>query len=191
MEKMGLAEMTAISAFESDDAEFEALVHRHGPLVMRIAFAVVRNWEDAEDIAQETFFRVFRTGNLKKVENMRAWLGRIAWRLALNRVRKRTKDRKRLQPEPDDRLRTVTARDPGAEEQLLHKERTLLLESILLSLPQNLRVTFILLTVEGITSRCVADILGIPESSVRNRLLRARALIKEKLAARMEKGNEP
>jgi RNA polymerase sigma-70 factor (ECF subfamily) len=65
-----------------------------------------------------------------------------------------------------------------------------LLESILLSLPRDLRETFILLTVQGITSRNAAEILDIPESSVRNRLFRARGLIKEKLAALMEESNE-
>lgn len=188
MEKMGLAEMTEISSFEADDADFDSLVHRHGPLVIRIAFAVVRNHEDAEDIAQETFYRAFRFGNLKKIENVKAWLGRIAWHLALSRVRNRTRDRKRLQP--DDRLLSIPAREPGAEELLIQKERALLLENILLSLPRNLRKTFVLLTVDGITSRYAAEILGIPESSVRNKLLRARILIKQKLAALMEEKHE-
>jgi RNA polymerase sigma-70 factor (ECF subfamily) len=65
------------------------------------------------------------------------------------------------------------------------------LERVLLSIPRDLRETFVLLTVEEMTSRSAAEILGIPESTVRNRLLRARALIKEKLAALMEESNEP
>jgi RNA polymerase sigma-70 factor, ECF subfamily len=188
MEKMSLAEMPTVSPFDADTLDFETLVYEHGRFVVSIAYAVVRNSEDAEDIAQETFFRAFRAGNLGKIEHMRAWLGRIAWRLALNRSRSRSRDQKKFQS--DELLRTLPSQGTGAEELLIRKERMALLESILLSLPRDLRETFILLTVQGITSRNAAAILDIPESSVRNRLLRARRLIKEKLAALMEESNE-
>jgi len=184
-----LAEMPVASLCDAETVDFDALVYAHGHFVFSIAYAVVRNSADAEDVAQETFFRAFRSGDLAKVEHMRAWLGRIAWNLALNRRRRHSGDRQKLQS--DDLLRTLPSRETGAEELLIRKERANLLEHILLSLPHDLRETFLLLTVEEMTSRSAAEILGIPESSVRNRLLRARNMIKEKLAALMEESNEP
>ncbi|MBP1609209.1 MAG: sigma-24, subfamily [Acidobacteria bacterium] len=188
MEKIILAEMPIAASCDADTLDFNTLVCTYGRFVMSVAYAVVRNSEDAEDVAQETFFRAFRSGNLGKIENMKAWLGRIAWRLALNRSRNRSRDQQMVRP--GDLLRTFPARETGAEELLIRKERAVLLDRMLLSLPHDLSEAFILLMVEGMTSRSAAEILGIPESSVRNRLLRARELMKAKLAALMEESNE-
>jgi len=184
-----LAEMPIVSSCDDNVLDFDTLVCTYGRFVMSVAYAVVRNPEDAEDVAQETFFRAFRTGNLGNIEHMKAWLGRIAWRLALSRSRNRSRDQQKVQS--DELLRTFPAQETGAEELLIQKERMALLDRVLLSLPRDLRETFILLTIEEMTSKDAAEILCIPESSVRNRLFRARGLIKEKLAALMEEHNEP
>jgi RNA polymerase sigma-70 factor, ECF subfamily len=188
MERMILADTPVASSCDADILNFDALVLAHGRFVLNIAYSVVRNPQDAEDIAQETFFRAFRAGDLSKIEHMRAWLGRIAWRLALNCARNRSEDRRNIRSE--DLLRTLPAAETAAEEILIRKERAALLERVLLSLPRDLRETFALLTVEGMTSQSAAEILGIPDGSVRDRLSRARKVIKEKLTALAEANNE-
>jgi RNA polymerase sigma-70 factor, ECF subfamily len=190
MEKMILAELPVASSCNAETLDFDALVHAHGRFILNIAYSVLRNSEDAEDVAQETYFKAFRSGNLDRVEHMRAWLGRIAWRLALNRIRRR-RSGNHQGIQSDDLFRTMPSLETGAEELLIRKERESQLERVLLSLPSDLREAFILLTVEEMTSRDAAQILEIPESSVRNRLFRARALLKEKLQALMEGRNEP
>jgi len=189
MEKMILAAMPIASSCEADNLDFDTLVFAHGRFVLNIAYSVLRNPEDAEDIAQETFFKAFRAGDLGKIRHMRAWLGRIAWRLALNRSRNRSGDQRTIRSE--DLFRNLPAWETSAEELLFRKERAILLERVLLSLPRDLRETFVLLTVEEMTSQSAAEILGIPESSVRNRLFRARKVMKEKLTALAEGHNEP
>ena len=179
-----MADTPVASSCDAATVDFDALVCAHGRFILNIAYSVLRNPQDAEDIAQETFFRAFRAGDLSKIEHMRAWLGRIAWRLALNHSRNRSGDRRKILSE--DLLRTLPAAETAAEEMLIRKERAILLERALLSLPRELRETFILLTVEGMTSQSAAEILGIPDSSVRDRLSRARKLIKVKLAALAE-----
>jgi RNA polymerase sigma-70 factor, ECF subfamily len=186
MERTILAEMPTVAARDVEAFDFNTLVHEQGRFVLNVAYVVLRNLEEAEDVAQETFFKAFRAGNLYKIENMQAWLGRIAWRLAINRFRSRSRNHEKIQSE--DLLHTLPSREKSAEEALIRKERTVLLERVLLSLPRDLRETFILLTTEGMTSRSAAEILGIPESSVRNRLFRARCMVKEKLAILMEEG---
>jgi RNA polymerase sigma-70 factor, ECF subfamily len=188
MEKMILAETPIASSCDTETLDFDTLVSTHGRFVLNIAYSVLRNSEDAEDVVQETFFRAFRSGGLDKIKHMRAWLGRIAWRLALNRRRRRSGSQLRV--ESDDILRTLPSHETGAEELLIRQERANLLEHILLSLPRDLRETFLLLAVEGITSRDAAEIIGIPDSSVRDRLYRSRKLMKEKLAALVEKSHE-
>ncbi|MBZ5495271.1 MAG: sigma-70 family RNA polymerase sigma factor [Acidobacteriia bacterium] len=164
--------------------DFEALVHAHARFVFKVAYAVLRNAEDAEDVVQETFFRAYRSGEAGKVERMHPWLARIAWRLAVDRVRRKSGNRRKEQS--TDLLQALPTRGPGAEERLLHGERLALLVRLLPALSRNLRETLQLSTVEGMTSAEVAEVLGIPESSVRNRLSRARKLLKEKLVALTE-----
>ena len=189
MGKLILAYTPVASTCDDHTLDFDALVFAHGRFVMNVAYSVLRNPQDAEDIAQETFFRAFRTGDLSKIEHMRAWLGRIAWRLALNHARYRSGDRRNIRSE--DLLRTLPAAETAADEMLVRKERAILLERVLLSLPRDLRETFVLLTVEEMTSQNAAEILGITDSSVRDRLSRARKVIKEKLAVLAEGNNEP
>ena len=184
-----MAETPLASSYVAEALDFESLVMTHGRFVFNVAYAVLRNPQDAEDVAQETFFRAFRSGDLEKVERVRPWLGRIGWRLAINRVKQRAGIEKKVQSE--DILRTLPARETGADELLIREERTILLERLLCSLPRDLREAFVLLTVEEMTSHGAAEILGISESSVRDRVFRARKLMKEKLAALMEGRHEP
>jgi len=169
---------------QSGAVDFDTLVQAYGRLVLNIAYAVLRNAEDAEDIVQETFFRAFRSREIDKVERIQGWLSCIAWRLALNRLKKRSKVDRTVQLE--ELIRTLPVQEPGAEELLLKKERETLLERLLPSLPTELRETFVLLTVDGMTSPVAAEVLGISESSVRDRMFRVRKLLKEKLSALME-----
>jgi len=161
--------------------DFDALVCAHARLVLNVAYSVLQNAEDAEDVAQETFFRAYRSGEVEKVERIRAWLARIAWRLALNRLRQRSG---RLRRDAfEDVIGQMPAAGKSAEEILLSKEREILLAQLLRKLPRELRETFALLTVDGMTSAEAAEVLDISESSVRDRWARARKLLKEKLAA--------
>src|SRR3990172_8585362 len=79
----------AISIASAAVDELEALVREHASLVYRVAYAVLRNRPAAEDAAQETFVRVLRhRQQLPQVRDQRAWLARIAWRVALDRRRR-------------------------------------------------------------------------------------------------------
>src|ERR1700740_1334776 len=69
------------------DELLEDLVRRHSRLVYRIAYAALRSHQDAEDATQETFLRVLHySSKLVRVENPKAWLARIAWRVAIDRI---------------------------------------------------------------------------------------------------------
>ncbi len=181
MEKVILAETPLTCAGAVD---LEALVQAHARFVFKVAFSVLRNAEDAEEIVQDTFFRAFRSGEAARIERMRSWLARIAWRLAIDRLRQRGGYRR--QRESEDLLRLQPTLGPGAEEELLRGERLALLERLLPALPRDLMEAIQLSTVAGMTSVEIAEVLGILESSVRTRLARARKLLKVKLAALME-----
>ncbi|HZC43501.1 MAG TPA: RNA polymerase sigma factor [Acidobacteriaceae bacterium] len=76
------------SECETADAlsEISGLASQHSELLFRVAFSVLRNANDAEDVVQETFLRVLKNQRkLAAIENPRIWLVRIAWNLALDR----------------------------------------------------------------------------------------------------------
>jgi RNA polymerase sigma-70 factor, ECF subfamily len=159
----------------------EDLVREHARTVFRVAFSLVRNHADAEDVAQETFLRAMKHGRLDKIDNHKAWLVKIAWRLALDRA-------KRIPPAPlDDVIETLRSSDRPLEDAIDDRQRSELVHRLLNTLPADLRDVVILSTVEEMTSADVAIALGIPEGSVRTRMMRARQILKQKLAAMLEK----
>ena len=67
------------------NARFNALVKRQTRFVFRVAYAVLRNTHDAEEVVQETFLKLYRTGAWERIENERGFLARTAWRIAVDR----------------------------------------------------------------------------------------------------------
>lgn len=162
-------------------ATIEDLVREHARTVFRVAYSVIRNHADAEDVAQETFLRATRHGRLESIENPRAWLVKIAWRLALDR-------RRRAPEEPlDDVADKLCSAEGPIDETLSREQRTRLLRQLIATLPSDLREVIVLSTVEEMANADIAQALRIPEVSVRGRALRARQMLKQKLAAWLEK----
>ena len=162
-------------------ATIEDLVREHAKTVFRVAYSVVRNHADAEDVAQETFLRATRHGRRESIENPRAWLVKIAWRLALDKVR-------RTPEEPlDNVVERLSSAEGPLDEALSQEQRTRLLRQLIATLPKDLRDVIVLSTVDEMATSDIAQALGIPEASVRGRALRARQMLKQKLAAWLEK----
>ncbi len=187
-----LKQAKAIAAGAPSDAaertdRIEALVAQHALLVFRIAYSILRNHHDAEDAAQECFLRVIRSQHrLAQVRNMKTWLGRIAWTAALDRRAGRKVVSSAAQPLGEELLAEVPDRAAAQDEQLAGKQMLQLLQRLVAGLPEDLRQALELSTVEELNSAEIAEVMNIPEASVRTRLLRARRLLKEKLSAVLE-----
>jgi RNA polymerase sigma-70 factor (ECF subfamily) len=148
-------------------ADFERLVRENQTLVYRIAFGLLRNRTDAEDVSQEVFLRAFRKqGRLQEVERFRDWVARITWRLALNHKRWFSRSLRRdtlwLESKPPER------EDPESLRALRQEVDRL---------PEKLRQVVMLSAMEELETRDVARILEIPEGTVRSRLHQARKLL--------------
>lgn len=166
-----------------DDDEFEALVRRRSSFVFRVAYAILRNSHDAEDAVQETFLKLYRNNTWKGIENERAFLARAAWRIAVDRLPK-------SQADPAARIE-VTELDlpssaPSPEQQAVSAAWHSAIHRLIDALPEELRQPLALSTIDDLNSREIAAILGIPEGTVRTRLMRARQMLKQKLSALME-----
>jgi len=158
-------------------ANLEGNVHQHARLLFKVAYGVLRNSHDAEDVVQETFLRAHRS-DASEIRDMQSWLATIAFRLAL--------DRKRKPEELDLSKLDLPAKNPDAEHVAIHRQQVHRLRTLVASLPDDLRFPLVLSAIEELNSRQIGEMLGMPESSVRGRIMRARQMLKEKMAAYAE-----
>ena len=166
----------------------EGLVAEHTRMVFRIAFSILRNHHDAEDAAQECFLRVVKYKDLRKIRNVKTWLARVAWTTALDKKRAGHRMAS-LDDENSPGVAMAGAlRDsaPAADDRLAQRQMQGMVERMVAGLPEELRYPLQLSTVEELNSAEIAEIMQIPEASVRTRLFRARKQLKEKLGALME-----
>jgi RNA polymerase sigma-70 factor (ECF subfamily) len=164
-------------------AEIEALVREHARLVFRIAFSVVRNHADAEDVVQEVFLRVAKHG-AKGIDDAKAWISRIAWRTSVDRYRSLGRAQ---HEEFNERIHLSTIRTANTEREFISREELALLDRMIAGLPRKERDALLLTSVEELTSAEAAAILGTTETSVRARVFRARQRLTEKLQKVMSK----
>ena len=159
--------------------EFEERLAECGPLAYRVARGVLRNSADAEDVAQEALLRAYqRFDRLRDRSRFRAWLVRIAFRLALDRLRsgKRRELRETLWSPPEHQPPAATAEDLAASGEFQAR-----LENALAELPEKLRLVLLLAAMEGHTIDETAGILGISTGTVKSRIFYARKQLAEKL----------
>ncbi len=158
-------------------ADLESCIRQHARLLFKVAYGVLRNSHDAEDVVQEAFLRAHTSG-FDKVRDLRAWLATVAFRIAI--------DRKRKPVELDVTEFDVPTAVASAEHQAIHRQQVERLRMLIASLPDDLRFPLVLSAIEELNSRQIGEMLGIPESSVRGRIMRARQMLKEKMAAHAE-----
>jgi RNA polymerase sigma-70 factor (ECF subfamily) len=160
----------------------ETMVLEHSRLVYRIAWSVLRHPAEAEDATQETFLRVLRLGKkLDGIRDPRAWLARIAWRVAVERSRQVA----RIPQATEETADAMPSREPRVDRVLLEQERTAILDRLIAALPDELRDALVFSTIEEMAPRDVASVLGISEAAVRSRMFRARQILREKLLVMM------
>ena len=166
-----------VAAESTAESDLTTLVRDHSGLLYRLALSILRNPAEAEDVVQDAFVRVLeRRHQLAGIIDLRPWLVRIAWNLALDR-------RRRIRPDQmDDAFAAglVSASLP-ADQALAETRRMQQVLAAIERLPEKERQALILSTLDELTTAEVAAILGRSESSVRSLLFRARTRLRERL----------
>ncbi|RXH57897.1 RNA polymerase sigma-54 factor RpoN [Granulicella sibirica] len=152
---------------------------RHGRFLYRVAFGLLRNAQDAEDAVQEALLKLFRGDAWKEIEDERAFLARVVWRVGLDRLEGRNK---RAGDGDVTEMEVADLRETPEEQVVGDGERDLL-RRLIDGLPEELRRPLVLSAIEEMTSREVAEAMGIPEGTVRGRVMRARAELKRRFEA--------
>jgi RNA polymerase sigma-70 factor (ECF subfamily) len=167
--------------------ELEALVRQHARFVYQVAYLLLRNHHDAEDSTQETFMRVWRyRKRLPEARDLKAWLARIAWRVALDR---RKKAAEISLADAAEAVFKLYADGESAEKIAGAKQMAVLLDQLIATLPGKLRDPMLLSLDQELTQAEIGRVLNIPESSVRTRLFRARQMLRQKLSSILEGKN--
>jgi RNA polymerase sigma-70 factor (ECF subfamily) len=167
----------------ASDEEFSLLVYRQHRFVFRVAFVLLRNAHDAEDIAQETFLKLYRNGRWRGMRDERAFLARTAWRLALDLRRAPAVEVAEVEAD------ATPSRLASPEQRAVSANSAAALHRLIDALPEKLRQPLVLAGIDEMNSREIGAVLGIPEGTVRTRLQRARRLLKDKIAH--AKGGSP
>jgi RNA polymerase sigma-70 factor (ECF subfamily) len=156
--------------------DFERLLHETYRMVFQIAYSVLSNTADAEEVAQDAFWQAYRRrASLRDPRSFRSWVGRMSWRLALNRRRSILRSVLR----DGDWLRTRPQHADG-ESQAQAREFAARVQQHIARLPEKLRAVLLLSAIEDLDAASIGAILKIPEGTVRSRLhLARRQLLKE------------
>ncbi len=158
---------------------WDELVREHADRVYRLAYRLSGDAQDAEDLTQETFIRVFRSLSSYQPGTFEGWLHRITTNLFLDMVRRRSRIRMEALPEDYDR---VPAEGPGPE-QVFHDARLDPdLQSALDSLAPEFRAAVVLCDIEGLSYEEIGATLGVKLGTVRSRIHRGRQALREYLA---------
>jgi RNA polymerase sigma-70 factor, ECF subfamily len=160
-----------------EEVDLAALVETYAGLLFRVAHSVLRSRAEAEDVVQDTFVRVLeRRGRLGEIREMRVWLVRIAWNLALDR-------RRRIRPEQFDAgfAESLVGGGVAADQALEEAQRMAAVLRELERLPKGERHVLLLAAIEELGTPEMAEVLGRSESAVRALLFRARTRLRERL----------
>jgi RNA polymerase sigma factor (sigma-70 family) len=162
----------------NDQPAFEALVRRHGPMVLRVCHCTLGHVQDAEDALQATFLVLARqAASIRKKESLASWLHGVAYRMANHA--KRAAARRRGH---ESRVRPTPPRDPAVS--AAWQELQVLLDAEIAGLPETLRTPFVCCCLEQKSCAEAAQQLGLAEATVRMRLSRARKTLQGRLSRR-------
>jgi RNA polymerase sigma-70 factor, ECF subfamily len=173
-----------------DDTAFEILMRRYNAKLYRVARSIVKNDADAEDVLQEAYLAAYRAmDRFRGAARLSTWLTRIVVNQALGRLRATKRDRVVVgfKNERDQLPQTqepfVNPSGNESPEQIaLRSQLQQLLEQKIDALPVIFRTVFVLREVEDMSVEETAECLSIPAATVRSRLHRARAQLRESLA---------
>lgn len=170
-----------------DKRAFELLVEKYHRRLLRLLSRMVRDPDEIDDIAQETFIKAYRAlPNFRGDAAFYTWLYRIGVNTAKNYLASRKKAMPTISDqsygdddEPDERLVAQDISTPETE--LMSKQVAMVVNQVVEALPEELRTAITLREMEGLSYEEIAEMMACPIGTVRSRIFRAREAIAAKL----------
>ncbi len=160
---------------------WDEVVRQHADRTYRLAYRLSGNAQDAEDLTQETFIRVFRSLSSYQPGTFEGWMHRITTNLFLDMVRRR--NRVRMEALPDDYDR-VPGAEPSPEQAFSASNFDPDLQDALESLAPEFRAAVVLCDVEGLSYEEIGATLGVKLGTVRSRIHRGRQALRAALESK-------
>nr|WP_322778448.1 RNA polymerase sigma factor SigE [Frankia sp. Cas4] len=167
---------------------WEEVVRDHGNRVYRLAYRLTGNAHDAEDLTQDVFVRVFRSLADYTPGTFEGWLHRITTNLFLDRMRRQQKIRFDALPDDPERL---AGREASPEAVYAESHLDADIEGALAALPPDFRAAVVLCDIEQLSYEEIAQTLGVKLGTVRSRISRGRAMLRQTLADRAPRASVP
>jgi len=169
-----------------DDAAYAELLAEHQRMVVQLAMNLLGDRDEALDLSQEVFLRIFRTiGRFRGQSSLRTWIYRIVVNQARNRHRfwrrRHRADQVSLDAHIEAHGELWSSDTTGPERVLAQKELALRLTNALNDLPFEQRTAIVLREVDGLSYEEIAFSLGVAVGTVKSRLTRARHTLREML----------
>lgn len=175
------------SAARGREDDFEALVHRYQRQIVSYVFRIIGDYDAALDVTQETFIKVYNSLDKYSTEfKFSTWLYRIAHNAAIDYLRRNSVQSQSIETENTDgtyQLQLVCSQ-PGPEKVRERSEWRAELQDVIRSLPASYRELIVLRHSKELSYDEIAAVTGLPLGTVKNRLFRAREMMREILLER-------
>ena len=174
-----------------DRGAFEVLMRHYNRRLYRIARAILRDADEAQDALQEAYLSAYRSiGQFRAEATLSTWLSRLVLTESLGRLRRAARRQKvipMVRSHEGFEMDSSASEDSERPDRVLWREQMrILLERQLDALPEYFRVVFVLRSVEELTVEETAQCLNISEATVRSRHFRAKGLLREALAKEVD-----
>jgi RNA polymerase sigma-70 factor (ECF subfamily) len=166
----------------------EEVFQNHASQIFSLAWRLLSNYADAEDVTQDVLLSVVRKlGDFRGRADLKTWLHRVTVNAALLYRRRSLKQKLRTMSDSLDQFAPSTRRSESTPDKIaVQRETHRLIEEAISRLPEIYRDVFVLSDVEGWPNAEIGELLGLTLAAVKSRLHRARLLLRAALAAHLE-----
>lgn len=177
---------------QGDPSAFNELIQRYEKQVFNLAYRLTGNYDDANDVASDTFVRIYNSiGKFRGDAAFSTWLYRIVTNVYLDTRKRRLAHphsslEEYLELEDGSLTRQIEDPLPGPQHNVEERERYEILQAAISELPEFQRIIIVLYHIQELPYEDIAEILDMPLGTVKSRLNRARRALREKLASQRE-----
>ena len=158
-----------------DQTAWEKIVRLHWRRVFNVAYKFVGKHDQAEDLTQDIFLKVFKSlSTFDRRANFQTWLISVSRNLCIDHYRSVRKERQTIDRDVDANELSPIAAEPGPIATLEHRDRVTLLREALAALPATLRMAVIMRDIQELSYQEIATRLDLPEGTVKSRINRGR-----------------
>ena len=160
---------------KGEQLAWEEIVRQHWRKVFNVAYKFVGKHDEAEDLTQDIFIKIFKSLNtFDRRANFQTWLMSVSRNLCIDHYRRVRKERETIDRDVDASELSPTSREQSQVDMLEQRDRVVLLRHALASLPETLRTAVLLRDIQELSYQEIADRLRLPEGTVKSRINRGR-----------------